>query len=71
MSHTNSLLITIVIDHMTPCHSTVLRDGQNYKRAKFRNEMTIDQKMVTTPMAIRTHTSNQSMNYLTLSNQYL
>jgi len=73
MSCTNSLLITIsiVTDHMTPCHGTVLHDGQDYKRAKFRNKMTIDHKMVTAPVAIRTHPSNQSMNHLTLCNQYL
>jgi hypothetical protein len=56
---------------MTPCHGTVLQDVQDYKRAKFRNEMTTDQKMVTVPMAIRKHPSKQSMNYLTLCNHYL
>jgi hypothetical protein len=60
MSHTNSLLIIIiVIDHMALCHGTVLHDGQDYKRAKFRNEMMTDQIMVTEPMAIRTHPSKQ------------
>jgi hypothetical protein len=65
MAHKNSLLITIIIvtDHMIPCHGTVIHDVQDYKRAKFRNEMTTDQKRVTAPMAVRIHACNQSMNH--------
>jgi hypothetical protein len=56
---------------MTPCHGTVLHDVLDCKRAKIRNEMTTDQKIVKVSMAVRIHPSNQSMNYLTLCNHYL
>jgi hypothetical protein len=61
MLHINSILKTTfrVMDHMIPCHDTALHDVQDYYRAKFRTEMTINQKMATAPVDIRTHPSNQ------------